>query len=67
MGGKQLQTALYPPHRDRQHQNFFQKAAGQQHGAGVLPREGFDISEEAANQDNYNKLKEWISEGAENN
>ena len=43
------------------------KPAGQQHGAGVVPREGFDLSGNLANQDNYDKLLEWIAEGAENN
>ncbi|MFK7794758.1 MAG: hypothetical protein AB8B89_05365 [Gammaproteobacteria bacterium] len=43
------------------------KATGQQHGAGVLAREGFDLSAGSANQSNYNKFIAWISEGAENN
>lgn len=43
------------------------KAAGQQHGAGVVPREGFDLSAGAANQDNYNIVLTWIAEGAQDN
>lgn len=43
------------------------KAAGQQHGAGVLPRDGFDLSGGLANQDNYNIVLTWIAEGAEDN
>ncbi len=43
------------------------KPTGQQHGAGVLPREGFDLSGNLADQSNYDKLIEWIAEGAENN
>jgi hypothetical protein len=43
------------------------KATGQQHGAGALPREGFDLSGGLANKDNYETFVQWISEGAEDN
>lgn len=43
------------------------KAAGNQHGAGKLPREGFDLTDTLSNKDNYNTFIEWIAEGAENN
>ena len=43
------------------------KATGHQHGAGGLPREGFDLSGGTANKANYETFVRWISEGAEDN
>lgn len=43
------------------------KPTGKQHGAGATPRAGFDLAGGFANKDNYDKLIQWISEGAQNN
>jgi len=44
------------------------KPSGFQHGAGELPREGFDLSNDAqADRDNYDVFVQWISEGMKNN
>lgn len=43
------------------------KPTGQQHGAGPLPRPGFDLSGGTANKTNYDTFLQWIAEGADDN